>query len=335
MAARLSWLTACKLSQLQAVATATGVNTGGTKKVLSSRLLSALQEEKFALPIYPPSGKDVVNPQQIISIDMGIRNLAYCRITLPSSSSKGIALPTISAWERVVVAPKVGTPSDASLESVKEVEVFDPATYSQYAYDLITRLLTCPSSQPPDHILIERQRFRSMGGSAVQEWTLRVNMFEAMLYAVLRTLNHQGIWKGRVWPITPNKVGRFWLDGVDGARMTKKHILMKSDGEDIEGGIMKKGTKANGKGEKIALVNQWLHGGGKFELREGAKKTAEAWLSKKNRREKTKTMNGAVGTLGKLDDLADCLLQGLAWVKWEVNRKAILEKGLEALDEVR
>jgi len=38
--------------------------------------------------------------------------------------------------------------------------------------------------------------------------------------------------------------------------------------------------------------------------------------------------------MGKLDDLADCLLQGMAWIKWEQNRKLILSKGIEALDEI-
>ena len=35
--------------------------------------------------------------------------------------------------------------------------------------------------------------------------------------------------------------------------------------------------------------------------------------------------------MGKLDDLADCLLQGMAWIRWEENRRGVLEGGLEAL----
>ena len=38
--------------------------------------------------------------------------------------------------------------------------------------------------------------------------------------------------------------------------------------------------------------------------------------------------------IGKLDDLADCLLQGMAWVQWERNRRLVMEKGVQALDEL-
>jgi cruciform cutting endonuclease 1 len=37
--------------------------------------------------------------------------------------------------------------------------------------------------------------------------------------------------------------------------------------------------------------------------------------------------------MGKLDDLADCLLQGLAWVQWEENKRLLLKKGVEVLLE--
>jgi cruciform cutting endonuclease 1 len=37
--------------------------------------------------------------------------------------------------------------------------------------------------------------------------------------------------------------------------------------------------------------------------------------------------------MGKLDDLADCLLQGMAWVKWEENKRLLLKNGVEALLE--
>ena len=333
MATPLSWLATCKLSQLHAIAIATGVNSTGTKKLLSERLLSTLQQEKLSLPRSRFTDNDV-DPQGIISIDMGIRNLAYCQITLPPSPT-GISSPIISAWERIAVAPKADNLPDVSPKNAKVLEAFDPATYSQHAYELITRLLRSSSPKSITHILIERQRFRSMGGSAVQEWTLRVNMFEAMLYAVLKTLHHQGIWKGSVWPIMPSKVGKFWLDGLNEERMTKKRKSKKGNGNDMEDGSLKHAAKTNGKREKIELVNQWLQEGRRFELREGAKETGNAWLRKKKIGGRKKTVDGEGGKLGKLDDLADCLLQGFAWVRWEANRRELFERGLEALDEIR
>jgi len=38
--------------------------------------------------------------------------------------------------------------------------------------------------------------------------------------------------------------------------------------------------------------------------------------------------------IGKLDDLADCLLQGVAWVKWQENKRLLLDGGVDSLDEV-
>jgi cruciform cutting endonuclease 1 len=35
--------------------------------------------------------------------------------------------------------------------------------------------------------------------------------------------------------------------------------------------------------------------------------------------------------MGKLDDLADCLLQGMAWIEWEENKRKALEHGVQAL----
>lgn len=57
-----------------------------------------------------------------------------------------------------------------------------------------------------------RVRYLGVGlacGPAV-EWTLRVNMFEAMLYAALKTLGEQGLWRGSVFPVAPAKVSKFW-----------------------------------------------------------------------------------------------------------------------------
>ena len=36
--------------------------------------------------------------------------------------------------------------------------------------------------------------------------------------------------------------------------------------------------------------------------------------------------------LGKLDDLADSLMQGMAWVKWEENRREVLEMGEKSVE---
>lgn len=316
MAAQLSWLATCKASQLRAIAIATGINSGGTKPVLTSRLFDTLQQDKLDPPnkIYDGNLKQ----HRIISIDMGIRNLAYCRLTLPSHwpdpCHSPSNRPVIEAWDRIAIAQKADLkiPTLSAAPNVAIKETFDPLTYSEHAYSLVNTLLFSSSHPAPTQILIERQRFRSMGGSAVQEWTLRVNMFEAMLYAVLKTLHSEGKWHGNVHPVAPSKVSKFWL----------------GDGE------VTREKRVNGKGEKIDLVNRWLNEEEqKFELGKGALETACSWRRKRSGG-KGKGKDEVGANMGKLDDLADCLLQGLAWISWEQNRRTLVRDGLAALKKV-
>ena len=179
MASKLSWLSTCKSSQLKALATAVGINSSGTKPILTSQLLEHLPRGYFSHEKYPGISK---GPYNIVSIDMGIRNLAYCRLVKPqtkpaakSANETAIAAPKITEWTRIEISKKTANSKVPEELKTAVKEAFDPATYSQHAYNLVTSLL----KSSPTHILIERQRFRSMGGSAVQEWTLRVNMFEA------------------------------------------------------------------------------------------------------------------------------------------------------------
>ncbi|MCJ1481619.1 hypothetical protein MMC06_001778 [Schaereria dolodes] len=321
MASRLSWLSTCKASQLKAIAVATGVNSGGTKSILNTRLLTELQQENHRLAVYKPHHED--GQHGIISIDMGIRNLAYCRIALLENKSQNLdlALPVVEAWDRIAVSRKVV--SGNSKLGVPEIkETFDPLTYSCHAHNFISSLLK--SGPHPNHILIERQRFRSMGGSAVQEWTLRVNMFEAMLYAVLKTMKEQGVWKGQVWPVAPNKVAKFWLSNEDGNGKSKSESKSKGN-----------------KGQKIELVKTWLENKTSIDLQGGAKKMGAAYLAnarggKRTPGPRTLRLEEDVDhftedSIGKLDDLADCLLQGVAWIEWETNKKRLYRMGIDAL----
>lgn len=242
---------------------------------------------------------------------MGIRNLAYCQILVPEMQNSRLIIET---WNRVDVARNRGDIEQDT--GVKES--FDPATYSQHAYDLITNLVLKNPIHSPQTILIERQRFRSMGGAAVQEWTLRVNMLEAMLYAVLKTLDAQGSWKGVVMPVAPSKVAKFWLNGDE-----------KETGKE-------KSTKVAGKWAKINLIDDMLGAGNRFVLEGQAKAVAEGYRLRRNKTNK-KAILASGGKAAhrlqsrKLDDLADCLLQGMAWVQWEKNKLLLAKEGPEAL----
>ena len=321
---QLQWLSDCKTADLKRIANAIGSNTGGTKAVLISNLQNDLQRDRFALPKGANGQNAPKTGHNIISIDMGIRNLAFCRLLLPPTwaSSSQPAVPVVHDWARIVISKRASAESsvDDAVRSVTK-EAFDPATYAQHAYVLIEKLL---STSQPTQILIERQRFRSMGGSAVQEWTLRVNMFEAMLYAVLRTFSERGFWKGVVHPVGPAKVSKFWLGDAEGCSETKS---------------TSKSSKT--KAAKVDLVGKWLELCDRFELEGGATKLGQAYLKKRGGAKRVvieqdevpeNASDRSVGVeIGKLDDLADCLLQGMAWVQWEKKRRAILADGMQAL----
>ena len=361
----LSLLKTLKAAQLRSIAIATGINSGGTKPILAAYLLDELLKDPFpqtivasnqGLNVQSKNGEDKRQSkgaeemaegqqyQHVLSIDMGIRNLAYCRMLVPpvknklaTASTKSLSriIPTITEWKRVAVASYSASSLAVSSKdnpAPAAKEPFDPLTYSRLAHSLIATLLQPSPSPigPVTHILIERQRYRSMGSSSVQEWTLRVNMFEAMLYAVLCTLSETGNWKGRVWPVQPSKVWGYWSEGAE-----------REKEAEVEG----RGSKAGRtKKEKIAKVGQWLvasdsglrqpqqsgfRGDYQINLNGGGKETMQKYL------EKWKGKRGN-GDVGKLDDLADCVLQGVAWVRWEETKKRILQKGgLESfLEEV-
>ena len=95
----------------------------------------------------------------------------------------------------------------------------------------------------------------------------------------------------------------------------------------------KEGNKKSGRSKvaKIELVASWLREGGEggIEFMGKAKKVGRSYLNKRGVKR-----GGGGEDIGKLDDLADCLLQGMAWIRWEENRVAIVENGLEAVEEL-
>ncbi|MCJ1438424.1 hypothetical protein MMC27_007812 [Xylographa pallens] len=311
----LAWLTTLKAAQLKALATATGLPSSGTKPVLTTRLLHSLPISKLYHLQRTNEGADT--PPRILSIDMGIRNLAYCQLALPSSwpaSKQPVlsALPVVEAWDRIAVAPRptFALPEASSTPQTKEP--FDPTTYAPHALSLLSSLILSTAQSSPTTILIERQRFRSMGSSSVQEWTLRVNMFEAMLHAVLHTLRTQSIWAGNVYAVEPGRVQAFWLGDKD-----------EKSGKAKVGRVVKGPRKAKqGKEEKIRLVGRWVEEGGVVALEGKAEETGTGFVTK------------GKGGVGKKDDLADCLVQGMAWVRWEENRRHIVEEGVGFLERL-
>lgn len=241
-------------------------DNGGTKPVLATRLTNELQTPLLRKL---PSN----TPHRILSIDMGIRNLALCLVRIHSSK-----LPQITNWNRVTVTQK------PTLDDSSPSESFEPIEYAEKAYKIIKSSL---ETYKPHTILIERQRYRSAGSSAVQEWTVRVNMLESMFHAILYTMKMEHKWEFDVFSVSPRKVTQLWLADVDekmNARETKV--------------------------AKIAAAAKVLEGD--VEIIGQARETAEEFGRKR----------GGI----KVDDLADSMLQGLGWWRWHVNRMEMVEE---------
>ena len=196
-----------------------------------------------------------------------------------------------------------------------------------------------------------------MGGSAVQEWTMRVNMLESQLYAVLHTLSAASQWDGNVEGISPARVAATWLDQGRWA---------EGEAADTMKGRIK-GAGARRKKEKVRVVGQWLESGEKVSMgnvvvestrqkflatlkgqkRDLAHDRGSAPTTTNNPGAKSNVSKSQLDSVSaldpeadkwestsKLDDMADCLLQGVAWIRWEENRQKVRLYGVEALDNL-
>lgn len=414
----LNWLSSLKSTQLQHIARATGIQSSGTKGILSARIERALAPycgssvstgsgTDNGSSLGDGRGRKGKQSMRILSVDMGIRNLAFAVLRVArrdgdsgsgvrrgsgsgsgSAVSSTLSTPELVAWRRLAVSEigeldldldlggsdvvtgsgltdknpprtsirrdllsRVSKPDNTTTTTPtfkgkgKEKESFSPDHYAKTAYTLITTLL---HAYNPTHILIERQRFRSGGASAVQEWTLRVGVLEGMLYAVLETLKREGclVAEGvEVLGVEPKRVVGFW-GGVSASASDED-----GSGNGDEG--RRRVSAREVKRGKIDLVGRWLDtavtgsdGGGGDSGRivipdenTLVRELAAAYLrnlrGENGRRKKGSTGEMEGGEIGKLDDLADCLLQGITWLEWQVMRERLAREGIEALEIMR
>ena len=251
---------------------------------------------------------------------MGIKNLAFCVADIPTAKPTLInnnhhhpSNPPpmhVKTWQRISLLrqPNEANPSPQAPNPEPENEPYAPSSLSATALSLVKSTLL---PHKPSTILIERQRFRSANAAAVQEWTLRVNLLEGMIWAVLRTMGYGE--RGEVGvgleSVSPARVAGFWVQGNGKGKVEKR--------------------------DKIGVVAGWLEGdfGVRFEAE--AERVKMAFLEKLRGvgrvRGGVKTVGyGVAGAVeateegvGKLDDLADCLLQVAAWVKWRDNKRVL------------
>ncbi|KAK3626564.1 hypothetical protein LTR56_019734 [Elasticomyces elasticus] len=242
------------------------------------------------------SSAEQLDRRRIVSVDMGLRNLAYCVVEVPGIDGspeldKGERPLKVLQWKKTdllrVAEAQVPTDALVNIDSLTKsrtkkrgrtaavpASMFTPSELSKTAYSVTTELL----KHEPDVILIERQRFRSGGAAAIQEWTLTAD-------------------------------------------------TLASTPEDASAAVGT-GRKRVQKNDKIAVVRSWLgdEAGSSLTFEGGAARVANAFASPCGRSSRAKPADTELSDdIGKLDDLADCLLQAAAWARWEENRNALAQ----------
>ncbi|KAK5945029.1 hypothetical protein PMZ80_002232 [Knufia obscura] len=317
--------TSLKRAQLQQIATLIGAPLSGTKP----QLLDGISETAIAsqrclrLKDEYSAAKKKQYELRVMSIDMGIRNLAFAfltsRVTQAHPKKVTFTTPTLCEWRRVglrsfdddqtteATESADPDPSSSKVDAVLAAESFEPHVMAGHAYAFAKYC----ASLKPTHILIERQRFRSGGHSAVQEWSLRVGMLEAMLYSTFHTLSKEKMLSNTtIEPMMPMRVNKYWFRDQDIPATGKQAKLAK-----------------------IAIVSGMLQSlntsDAAFTAGTDVVNVIDGFGSKLPR---ASVATKAVKSLNKLDDMSDALLQGLAWLDWQQNRLKLVNDGPESLD---
>ncbi|KAF2086123.1 mitochondrial resolvase Ydc2 [Saccharata proteae CBS 121410] len=295
---------------LKALLSQIGGAQTGTKGVLQANLEKALRVPKLK------DGK-----ARVLSVDMGIRNLAFCvcdvEVRVPQSSHTKSRKPIntdapnvaveVVVWQRLALDTKTSTKDSTAIDVDGETDTkstssettipkvlegvtlkisptiialssYTPAALAPLAYSVLTSLFL---PHAPSTILIEQQRSRSQSSAAIQEWTYRVNMLEAMLWAVLETLKgeKQGLTKStkktkntaataaandnfpEVFAVSPARVGEFWMSSKAGEQVRADRDASSSSSSvpaKSTTALPKHKTRKVEKKDKVALVAQWL-----------------------------------------------------------------------------
>ncbi|ODV94106.1 hypothetical protein PACTADRAFT_76741 [Pachysolen tannophilus NRRL Y-2460] len=326
------------------------ISTAASKARLIENVASSLETKSL---IFNPL-KSVKNNGhgddnfKILSIDMGIKHFAYCKISIKKSQSfKG--KPVIDEWNKMNL---INWSSSVIPSGATGTLEFTPLNYSKLSNELIFELIYS-NGYNPDLILIERQRFRTMGNSNVLENILKSNILENMLFSSLTTLNRYDSTKFQSLLVSssPLTMTNYWVN---------YKTMAVNNGKKIDENINSPPNNAeNSKKIRIKLVSNWItnninkdfdrtpitlnnknleketatsniHLQKILDIKSDSRKLYEFMnFLKKPHSSITNASNSNSRVVQKLlekekgDDLADCLLHGLSWFNFEKNKDTI------------
>jgi cruciform cutting endonuclease 1 len=316
-----TWLAELKIQELKAILRLIGGTVNGTKPVLITSLRNNLTRPRITYR----NGR-----ARIISMDMGLQNFAYSVANIKKSTGTDINVE-IADWKRLNLlhlaaeakhnvseeadtGEAVGVVAERreSEMALSKANLTKPQLAS-IAYRLLNEHIM---PLKPDILLIESQRHRSHGAPSVFEITFRINMFESMLWAVLETLRHENRSQRHtspiVYPVDPAKVSRYWVEKATSEKDEKSA----------------RATPSQVKRAKVNVVSSWLvdkafatkwpNSSVNLSFSSDADQTRQGFIAKTIDKKDTHKV-------GKIDDLADCLLQLGTWISWETNRSQLEE----------
>ncbi|KAF9930577.1 hypothetical protein BGZ67_005730 [Mortierella alpina] len=348
------------IKDLSILLEATGQPLTGTKPILINRLSTYLASiirkiEDVSKPSLTATTscdlsiqriKDKILPQSIVSIDIGVRNLAWVELSRegeilrwsiedmlvpakfpgPTTSlTTQHDLPTPSASEPSLESP---LPKRTSKSRKRDpAPPYDPRTVAIRLDEVMRTIMSSGSVQG---VIIERQRFRTGGMHAVLDVTFKCGVIEGMIHTWLAFWQHDwnlknqarskqdrqeaSMTKGReavfIESVPPRAVATWWGIGASSRRSPAdvEPILEGEKGNPSPGKRLPEEKKEYSakKGQSRAIVDAWINN-------DTAARDLPTCLKVKC----NNALREWYSQEKKRDDLSDCLLQAVAWFEWK------------------
>lgn len=193
----------------------------------------------------------------VFSIDVGLKNFSFCKMQI---KTKTLHDDSLIKADLTIHKPIVYQWYKMNLNQFTNNESFEftPENYSYMINKLIFELIFPKSEnttkvETPDIILIERQRFRTMGSHNIFEHILKSNILENMLYSSLnslRLINYNNL-KFQVISVNPQVMSSYWVNYYENNKNNYKLIPENKIFD-------KKKNEIDSKQLRIQLVYNWL-----------------------------------------------------------------------------